>query len=181
MRHFTPQIFNRLVVWIMNKENFPSTHVTHKTTMTIPQEHQSLILEFGLISNNNNNNNGKASQGTNNITSKSTNFSYNNETIMSRPSFAIPAVTLRTKGSNRYAKKSQSQQQQSWCSMGRIIRWALAGFAFFYAKQLSRAVKLLPQTILSNNTIKGDYSYIGGIQDLQTSHIRPICFVSSCP
>jgi hypothetical protein len=133
--------------------------------MTVPQEHQSLTIEFGLIYN------GKTGHGTKQLNQ----HSHSNES-RNRAIIVMPTATLH---SHRNARNA-TQSQHSCCSSARVILWTLVGFVIFYANKMSSFVNFIPQTVRSRPRIGGDYTSIHGIHDLQSSQIRPKCFVSMC-
>ena len=146
----------------------------HKNTaMTIPQEHQSLNIEFGLISN-----------GTTGRAERTKNHSHAEVNgRLPRTTVAMPTVMLPTHRKSRPHHSDNHRSNSSGgcsCSMARLSRWTILGLVVFYANELSSSFKFFHPTVRSTPHVRGDYSSIRGIHDLQSSHIRPKCFVSSC-
>jgi hypothetical protein len=144
----------------------------NNTAMTIPQEHQSLNIEFGIISN-----------GNTSRAERTKNHSHAevNERLP-RTTVAMPTVTLSTHRKSRphHSDNHRSNSSGCSCSMARLSRWTILGLVVFYANELSSSFKFFHPTVRSTPHVRGDYSSIRGIHDLQSSHIRPKCFVSSC-
>ena len=144
--------------------------------MTIPQEHQSLSIEIGPI--------GRGGGRT-----KKHHSSHTDATTerLPRATVAMPTVTLPTTHRNsRHATYSyhstnhccSSSSSGSCCSMVRLSRLTFLGLTIFYANELSSSFTFFRPMVRSTPHVKGDYSSIRGVHDLQSSPVRPKCFVS---